>query len=76
MLEQPWPAAMANLGFIWVATLAYIFGARSAARLGAAALIGFVDYRLLILAAAAGCLLSIMPMASRRRAGTARTPSA
>ena len=35
------------------------------AALGAAALIGFVDYRLLILAAAAGCLLSILPMLSK-----------
>ncbi|WP_122466122.1 MULTISPECIES: amino acid permease [Brevundimonas] len=53
VLEQPWPAAMANLGFIWVATLAYIFGARSAARLGAAALIvGLLP--ILIAVAAAG----------------------
>jgi MFS family permease len=35
------------------------------AALVAAALIGFVDYRLSILAAAAGCLLSILPMLSK-----------
>jgi hypothetical protein len=35
------------------------------AALAAAAPIGFVDYRLLVLGAAAGCLLSILPMLSK-----------
>jgi hypothetical protein len=43
--------------------------------LGAAALIGFVDYRLLILAAAAGCLLSILPMLSEASRRTADRPA-
>ncbi|MFT4471234.1 hypothetical protein ACMX2H_15130 [Arthrobacter sulfonylureivorans] len=44
------------------------------AALGSAALIGFVDYRLLILPAGAGCLLSILPMLSRASRPTAKGP--
>lgn len=45
------------------------------AALAAAALIGFVDYRLLILSAAAGCLLSILPMLSKAGRRTADGPA-
>lgn len=51
VLKEPIPGALANLGFIWLATLAYIFGARSAARFGAAALlIGLVPIVLAVIA--------------------------
>ena len=53
VLKEPLPGAMANLGFIWLATLAYIVGARSAARFGAAALIiGLVPIVLAVVAGA------------------------
>lgn len=45
------------------------------AALAAAALIGFVGYRLLILAAGAGCLLSILPMLNRASRPTAKGPA-
>ncbi|WP_169303895.1 MFS transporter [Arthrobacter sp. CAU 1506] len=45
------------------------------AALGAAALIGFVDYRVLMLAAGAGCLLSILPMLRRASRPTAKEPA-
>ena len=51
VLKEQIPGALANLGFIWLATLAYIVGARSAARFGAAALIiGLVPIVLAVIA--------------------------
>ncbi len=53
VLKQPVPGALANLGFIWLATLAYIVGARVAARFGALALgIGLVPIVLAVVAGA------------------------
>lgn len=54
ILKEPIPGALANLGFIWLATLAYIVGTKSAARFGATALIiGLVP---IVLAAVAGAM--------------------
>ena len=54
VLKQPLPGALANLGFIWLATLAYIVGAKSAARFGATALvIGLIP---IVLAVVAGVM--------------------
>lgn len=53
VLKEPLPGAMANLGFIWLATLAYIVGAKAAARFGALALgIGLVPIVLAVVAGA------------------------
>lgn len=53
VLKEPIPGALANLGFIWLATLAYIVGAKTAARFGAAALIiGLVPIVLAVIAGA------------------------
>ena len=53
VLKQPIPGAMASLGFIWFSTLAYIYGAKVAARLGATALvIGLIPIGLAVVAGA------------------------
>ncbi len=52
VLREPGPALLANLGFIWLATLAYILGARWAARFGAMTLIiGLLPIVLAVIAA-------------------------
>lgn len=52
VLAEPGPALAANLGFIWLATLAYILGSRWAARFGAATLIiGLIPIVLAVIAA-------------------------
>ena len=53
VMREPGVAVLGNLAFIWLATLAYIFGARVAARFGAAALIaGLIPIVLAVIAGA------------------------